>query len=105
MFRVLLLAGVFSLYLTLTSNKSHAQPNSVTDICALYKGSAIGYYEGKPVNLTCEVVQEGFSEVSRTMSQPPFRAMWLLLRDLGSRKFSDLLVQDPDIAGQCRRDR
>jgi hypothetical protein len=92
----------FLAFIGMLTSQAEAQSramNSETDICAAYVGQVVGHHQGQPVQLTCEMVRAGSSNVH---NRPPFRELYVLLQEIGHRGYEAALGAD---ASRCRRDR
>ncbi len=79
--------------------------NSTQDLCRIYNNQVIGHQQGASVRISCAMIEQVFSDISRRQSSPPFRDLYLQLRSSGHLGLANFIGDDPELKGRCRRER
>ena len=79
--------------------------NSTQDLCRIYSNQIIGHQQGAPIRISCAMIEQIFSDISRRQGTPPFRDMYLQLRSSGHLGLTNFIGDDPELKGRCRRER
>lgn len=101
---MLIALAIASIGLICPANAQLSDFNTTEGLCAAFVGRPGGKTRGQSPVITCDIVRQTVTEISRQMTHDPFQALVTFVQRHAATRFEDILAEDNDLRGTCSRE-